>query len=1163
MCPSGLEEALYYTNLEKIKKEIPENFSASCIIGIPFYNEKDTLIEVIKTAMDSLKFLNNSKLIMVVGDPAGEEALNAVKNEFGDEVLGFLMPKGVNGRGYSIRAILEAAKIMKGDVILLEADLKRENNCGIKPEWIDRLYEPLMEGYDASIAVFSRHPFEDTTGSLFVSPLISALYRVRFADPLSGVFGISKSLIEEMSMDFDKYKEILGGFGVNPWILTYLLRNNRKICEVALGAKFSPLTFGKRSIVFKEMAFSLFSMVAEDENRWLEAKKVVKFPDLYDIGEREKPLEVFCNYEVYVKEFKTGYFHYRNFLTKILDEKIISDLDRMLEASLTDFNFSNELWAKIVYSFLLGFAFSEGISKDDLLNSFMALYDGRVAGFLREKKEEGINEQFEAFEKEKRSFITKWKEKSVLKTPVLIPLDYMEYIPGVPIVIPKKLKGIRGKEVFPNEILKRLHRRYKDNFKEFVKEELKAREDEPDEVIEKYKEFLSRLEKALEKIFRGDLYTEQGVKEFCDAIFGKFPHKKILTIKCEILRKVVYEFPPRNLLVMLKFKSLRELLDNIDVRDILTLAQYTEDTDYFDRIFMWLQDNLRHDSFEEADILPLIISRERFPGISELREISDFNRLTARISVVNLGKGMGGEYPRVRYFCRIAKSIVEAEFYSKLWATFAAERKEVGIKVINSIIGHFGKDIFSAHHIFENMIQREFIKRVNQLADTLISQGEKDDASYLKIMVRGYGLSTTLKDGTFMPCSVWTWASFSFKGGEGIPTPLFLHVERDWFNHDFIEEVYKEMGNDVKDIEKKIFNLIGLGREAQDLRQLLLGVIPPKEEVVIQEIEPWPPAGMLKRYKLEPLLEPIREHWWENRYVLNAAAFRLDGKVYILYRAFGQDEVSRIGLAITDGFNVIERLESPIFSPQMKEEIKGCEDPRVVICDDEIVMLYTAYDGVVAQIAAASIKVEDFLNRDFDKWKRLGLAFPGLWDKDALLFPEKIEGKYVIYHRIEPSIWMAYSDELRFPWPDKGHKIIVGPRAGFMWDSLKIGAGAQPIKTKYGWLLIYHGVDFELVYRLGVLLVDLKDPGKVLYRSPNPILSPETESEIGKKGESWVPNVVFTCGAVPVKDKEVLEDEDEIIVYYGAADTSIFIATGKIADLIPKEIRQRLSSKRV
>jgi len=231
----------------------------------------------------------------------------------------------------------------------------------------------------------------------------------------------------------------------------------------------------------------------------------------------------------------------------------------------------------------------------------------------------------------------------------------------------------------------------------------------------------------------------------------------------------------------------------------------------------------------------------------------------------------------------------------------------------------------------------------------------------------------------------------------------------------------------------------------------------------------------------------------------------------------------------------------------------GCEDPRLVLIGDRIWMLYTAYDGNLAQIAAASIKVDDFLERRFEAWQREGLAFKNIWDKDAIMFPEKIQGKYVLYHRIEPSMWITYMNEVEFPCREQ-HAIIIGPRPGRMWDSLKIGAGAQPLKTIYGWLLIYHGVDHNYVYRLGVILVDLNDPQRVLYRSPNPILEPEEDYEVGLSG-AWVPNVVFTCGAVAGADKEVLEDDDEVLVYYGAADTSIGMASATVADLIPEKYR--------
>jgi len=123
------------------------------------------------------------------------------------------------------------------------------------------------------------------------------------------------------------------------------------------------------------------------------------------------------------------------------------------------------------------------------------------------------------------------------------------------------------------------------------------------------------------------------------------------------------------------------------------------------------------------------------------------------------------------------------------------------------------------------------------------------------------------------------------------------------------------------------------------------------------------------------------------------------------------------------------------------------------------------------------------------------------------------------------------------------------------WDGFKIGGGSQPIKTKYGWLVIYHGVDQFFVYRLGVLLVGLDTPGELVYRSPNHILEPQETYELGEEG-CYVPNVVFNCGAVPREDKEALEDDDEVLVYYGAADTVACVATAKVSDLIPQQIRQ-------
>jgi predicted GH43/DUF377 family glycosyl hydrolase len=423
-----------------------------------------------------------------------------------------------------------------------------------------------------------------------------------------------------------------------------------------------------------------------------------------------------------------------------------------------------------------------------------------------------------------------------------------------------------------------------------------------------------------------------------------------------------------------------------------------------------------------------------------------------------------------------------------------------------------------------------------------------------------YHLALTLPDGVFIPCSAWTWASYSFKGGTGLPTPLSLHVERDWTSRLFLLEYFKAIGGKEETMEEKIIELMEQGMESENLGHILLGGAKEAESIVIKQAIPLEQkrAGALKRYEGNPILKPINEHEWESKYVLNPGAISIKGKIYLVYRAVGNDDISRLGLAVSEnGFNFIERLDKPIFIPRGRGEEKGCEDPRLTQIGDRIYMLYTAYGSIVAQIALASISEKDFINYHWGAWHRHGLIFPGFTDKNGALFPEMFHGRYAILHRVEPNIWLTFTSHLRPPWPRGEHKILAGAHSGMAWDGLKIGSGAPPIKTRYGWLLITHGVDHSYTYRLGVMLLDSIDPTIMLYRSPNPILEPKKKYEIGKGNEFWVPNVVYTCGAVFKGDsKKILNADDELFVYYGAADTAINVAMIKISDLIPEGFRK-------
>jgi predicted GH43/DUF377 family glycosyl hydrolase len=288
----------------------------------------------------------------------------------------------------------------------------------------------------------------------------------------------------------------------------------------------------------------------------------------------------------------------------------------------------------------------------------------------------------------------------------------------------------------------------------------------------------------------------------------------------------------------------------------------------------------------------------------------------------------------------------------------------------------------------------------------------------------------------------------------------------------------------------------------------------------------------VKRYEGNPILKPKPENVWESENVFNTAAIYDHGLFHLLYRAMGADGISRIGYAVsTDGFNFF-RFDRPVFTPKRILEPRGCEDPRIVKIEDRYYMTYTAYSERGVRIGLAS--TDNFL-----EWERYRLEWPEMDNKDAVLFPEKIDGNYVLLHRPmdqEPlGIWIAYSDNLT-EW--YGQREIMAPLGDVSWESDKIGAGAPPIKTDMGWLLIYHSVGEDEVYRMGAAMLSLDDPSKVLYRSSEPILEPEMYYEL----IGAVPRVVFACGACAVKN--------EYYIYYGGADRVVCVATVNKDDLI-------------
>lgn len=330
----------------------------------------------------------------------------------------------------------------------------------------------------------------------------------------------------------------------------------------------------------------------------------------------------------------------------------------------------------------------------------------------------------------------------------------------------------------------------------------------------------------------------------------------------------------------------------------------------------------------------------------------------------------------------------------------------------------------------------------------------------------------------------------------------------------------------------------------------------------------------LKKFEGNPILSPLKKNGWESLVTCNPGVFYDNGIFYMLYRAAGNDEehVIRLGLATSrDGFNFERQSDEPVFSPSVDGPDSGCvEDPRIVKFGREYYITYAyrlmspgqywkfGHDEVLlpecSELAPAAMaknlgNTGLAVTKDFTHFQRLGrITSPVLDDRDVILFPEKINGKFVMLHRPKqyvgeeygvkyPSIWMKFSDDL-LDWESKeSHLLLSGSENS--WEE-KIGGSTPPLKTDKGWLVLYHGVEDGGTgyYRVGALLLDLDNPLKILAKTPKPILEPEEPFET----EGFYNGCVFPTGNVIVGDT--------LFVYYGSADKYVCVATCSVDKLL-------------
>jgi beta-1,2-mannobiose phosphorylase / 1,2-beta-oligomannan phosphorylase len=322
----------------------------------------------------------------------------------------------------------------------------------------------------------------------------------------------------------------------------------------------------------------------------------------------------------------------------------------------------------------------------------------------------------------------------------------------------------------------------------------------------------------------------------------------------------------------------------------------------------------------------------------------------------------------------------------------------------------------------------------------------------------------------------------------------------------------------------------------------------------------------LTRFEGNPIISPKADSWWQCAVTANPGAWYDEASktVTMLYRASAADVEHKVylGCAVSgDGYHFGRVGDEPAVVPSHGFDGGCVEDPRIVKFGEWYFITYASRPFPAGQYwlktpneqwkppfasldwplcMRESMSSSGLLiTRDFKEFYRGGrITHPMLDDRDAILFPERIGGRFAMLHRPMnwtgakygtdcPAIWMMLSDDLH-DWDYSKSRLVA--KAKFPWEK-KVGGSTPPIKTDRGWFTIYHAVGPDLHYRLGVMMLDLNEPWKVVHRSPDWILQPEAPYEL----EGFYCGCIFPCGNVVI--------DGRLFVYYGAADRHVGVAT--------------------
>ncbi|MEW6489114.1 MAG: glycosyltransferase [Thermodesulfobacteriota bacterium] len=398
-----------------VQKRLEEIREADILVGIPCYNNEDTIVHVVQTVSHGIyEHYRNARAVIMIADGGSTDDTR-------DRVLDFQFKpwqeklitvyRGIGGKGSALRAIFEAAHRLKVKACAcVDSDLR-----SISPEWIKYLIEPVMEqGYEFVAPVYSRYKYDGTITNNIVYNLVRTLYGKRIRQPIGGDFAFSKGLAKHY-LEQEVWGTDIARFGIDIWMTTTALRTGARVCQANLGVKIHDAKDPADALgpMFRQVCGTLFALMEEHEDFWLPIRGSDPVP-LLGMEATLEPEPIVVNQARMVTEFQEGMRLFGSLWKEIFTDDVYAALERARGQAPEEFHFSTEMWVKLLYQLAAKYHHLAD-HRMKLLSVMTPLYLGRVASFITRTRdmdsrgaEAVVEEQAVKFEEQKDYLVDLW-----------------------------------------------------------------------------------------------------------------------------------------------------------------------------------------------------------------------------------------------------------------------------------------------------------------------------------------------------------------------------------------------------------------------------------------------------------------------------------------------------------------------------------------------------------------------------------------------------------------------------------------------------------------------------------------------------------------------------------------------------------------------------------